>query len=82
MKGPAIFNLIHMKTLRNESGGEQGTYGGTVDMVAVCAFYKLSLSSYFVPEYKSLTRRFLESEELRPNEMCKCCLVWTEVMNF
>ena len=26
-------------------------------MVAVCAFYKLSLSAYFVPECKSLTRR-------------------------
>jgi hypothetical protein len=48
-----------MKTLRNESGGEKGKYDSTVDVVAVCAFYKLYFSAYFVLEYKSLTRRFL-----------------------
>jgi hypothetical protein len=45
-------------------GANMGRYGGTVDMVAVCAYYKLSLSAYFVPECKSLTTRFLEFEKL------------------
>lgn len=82
LKGPAIFNLVCMKTLHNESGEEMGTFGGTVDMVAVCAFCKLSPSSYFVPECKSLTRRFLQFEKLLLKEMYICCFVWTEVMNF
>jgi len=44
LKGPAIFNLIYTKTLRNENGGEKGRYGGTV---AVCAFYKIVLQCLF-----------------------------------
>jgi len=54
-----MFNLMYRKTLRNGSGGEKGTNSGTVDMVAVCAFYKLSFSAYCVPECKSLTTCFL-----------------------
>jgi len=47
LKGPAIFNLMYMKTLRSESGGEKGKYGSTVDVVAVWAVYKLSPTAYF-----------------------------------
>jgi hypothetical protein len=56
LKGPAIFNLMCMKTLRNESRGEKGSYGGTVNMVAAAYFINflsvliLCLSANHLPD--------------------------------